>query len=78
MIKLTNIKQQNKIISVDVESKETNPHQKYNLMFDLDTESYRATISNPDRFDVLKIIHKLNSYIEEGKKLPTIDCIACY
>ena len=47
-------------------------------MFDVDTESYRATISNPDRFDVSKIIHKLCSYIEEGKELPTIDCIACY
>jgi len=78
MIKLTNIQRSNNKISVDVESHETQPYQKYQLIFDIYTEAYEASIPNPDKFGVLKIIHKLSSYITEGKPLPEIDCIACY
>ncbi len=46
--------------------------------FNIYTEAYEASIPNPDKFDVLKIIHKLSSYITEEKSLPEIDCIACY
>ena len=78
MIKLTNIEQTVRNVSMDVESMETTPRQKYRLTFDVETEEYSASIKNPDEFDVAKIIRKINSYLEEGKKLPAIDCIACY
>lgn len=78
MIKLTNIERTGRNVSMNVESMETIPHQKYRLTFDVETEKYSASIKNPDEFDVAKIIRKISSYLEEGKKLPAIDCIACY
>ena len=78
MIKLTNIEQTGRNVSMDVESMETTPRQKYRLTFDVESEKYSASIKNPDEFDVAKIIRKISSYLEEGKKLPAIDCIACY
>ena len=78
MIKLTNIEQTVRNVSMDVESMETTPRQKYRLTFDVETEEYSASIKNPDEFDVAKIIRKISFYLEEGKKLPAIDCIACY
>lgn len=78
MIKLTNIERAGRSVSMNVESKETVPHQKYRLVFDTATEKYSASIKNPDSFDVAKIIRKISSYLEEGKKLPAFDCVACY
>ena len=78
MIKLTNIEQTGRNVSMNVESMETTPRQKYRLTFDVETEKYSASIKNPDEFDVAKIIRKISSYLKEGKKLPAIDCIACY
>lgn len=78
MIKLTNIQKNNNIISVNVVSNESYPHQSYKLIFDIVSEKYSASINEPDKFDVFKIIHKLSSYTKDGKKLPEIDCIACF
>ncbi|MCR5045132.1 MAG: hypothetical protein K6A42_00975 [Treponema sp.] len=78
MIKLTNIEQTERNVSMDVESMETLPRQKYRLTFDVETERYSTSIKKPDSFDVAKIIRKISSYLEEGKKLPAIDCITCY
>ena len=78
MIKLTNIEQTGRNVSMNVESMETTPRQKHRLTFDVETEKYSASIKNPDEFDVAKIIRKISSYLKEGKKLPAIDCIACY
>ncbi len=78
MIKLTNIEQTGRNVSMIVESMDTLPHQKYRLTFDVETEKYSASINNPDSFDVAKIIRKISSFLEEEKKLPVIDCIACY
>ena len=78
MIKLTNIERTGRNVSMIVESMDTFPHQKYRLTFDVETEKYSASIKNPDSFNVAKIIRKISSYLEEEKKLPVIDCIACY
>lgn len=52
MIKLSNISNNQTVISVNVESYETNPIQKYQLVFDVNTQKFKASIPEPDIFDV--------------------------
>jgi hypothetical protein len=78
MIKLTNIKKEQDIISVNVESTECKPSQKYKLSFNAISGNILSDITGLDKFDISKIVYKLSSYVEKGQPLPESDCIVCF
>ena len=78
MIKLTNIKKEQDIIFVNVESTECSPSQKYKLSFNAISGNILSDIIGLDKFDISKVVCKLSSYVEKGQPLPEFDCIACF
>ena len=78
MIKLTNIKKEQDIIFVNVESTECSPSQKYKLSFNAISGNILSDITGLDKFDISKVVCKLSSYVEKGQPLPESDCIACF
>lgn len=77
MIKLKDIELHDDIICVCVDSL-TSQEQRYKLVFNYKTKEYKASIRDVSIFDISKIMNKLCSYLEEGKELPKIACIACF
>ena len=78
MIKLTNIKKEQDIIFVNVESTECSPSQKYKLSFNAISGDILSDTVGLDKFDISKIVYKLSSYVEKEQPLPEFDCIACF
>ena len=78
MIKLTNIKKEQDIIFVNVESTECSPSQKYKLSFNAISGNILSDITGLDKFDISKVVCKLSSYVEKGQPLPESDCIVCF
>ena len=78
MIKLTNIKREQDIISVNVESTECSPSQKYKLSFNAASGNILSDTAGLDKFDISKVVYKLRSYVEKGQPLPDSDCIVCF
>ena len=78
MIKLTNIKKEQDIIFVNVESTECSPSQNYKLSFNAISGNILSDITGLDKFDISKVVCKLSSYVEKGQPLPESDCIVCF
>ncbi len=74
MIKLTNIKKEDNIISLHYFSNDTNQPVQGNIVFDIKERKIISGEECIDRFDFGKVANIIQSYIDEGKEIPETCC----
>ena len=74
MIKLTNIKKEDNIISLHYFSDDAYPSVEGIISFDIKERKLIAGEDCIDRFDFGKVANIIQSYIDEGKEIPETCC----
>lgn len=79
MIIMSDIKLKGDIISVDCSSTEYSkiPNQ-FELAFNYKTEKIYTDTNGVHPNDIKWIMYKLTKYLEEGKELPSTDCLQAF
>ena len=78
MIKMTNIKKEKDIVSLFYYSNDSKQHVQGNIVFNIKERKLISGEECIDRFDFGKIANRIQSYIDEGKEIPSEDAIICF
>ena len=74
MVKLTNIKKEDNIISLHYFSNDVYPAEEGNICFDIKERKLISGTDVIDRFDFGTVANIIQSYIDEGKEIPETCC----